>query len=80
MATTHLGFRLRRSDLREKILIPKFYDPELAAAVVEAESTFEVPELGALLQPGAAGSHLGSWLRRAHYGTGEVPYVRTREA
>lgn len=76
---THLGFRLRRSELRDRILIPKFYDPDLAAVVDVARASFDVPELGELLEPGPAGSRLGTWLRREHYGTGTVPFVRTSD-
>ena len=76
----HLAFRLPRSAVSGGILIPKYYDPDLAAAADLARSAgFELPELGELLIGGEAGSRLGDWIPRELYGTGDVPYVRTSD-
>src|SRR5215472_16983083 len=75
----HLSFTISRSDLTNSILIPKYYDPELAAATEFAASEYMLPRLGELVLPGALGSRLGVWIRREHYGTGTVPYVRTSD-
>jgi hypothetical protein len=74
---THLGFRVGRAALEPGILIPKYYDPELALAVEMAGTEFDVPELRDLLLPGDAGSQLGVYMPREFYGTGDVPFVRT---
>ncbi|MBF5078579.1 hypothetical protein F1642_05310 [Paracoccus sp. NBH48] len=76
---SHLSFTVARSELRDRILIPKYYDPELEVAARCAEEDFVLPRLGDLLLPGAEGSRLGSWIRREHYGTGQIPYVRTSD-
>ena len=76
---THLCFQLRRCDIRSRILIPKLYDPELALACESVGDEYDTPRLGDLLEPGDAGSRLGDWIRREHYGTGDVPYVRTSD-
>lgn len=75
----HLSFGIRRSALTRRILIPKYYDPELGEAIEVASSDFDLPALGSLLQSGGAGSRLGGWIPREHYGTGPVPYVRTSD-
>jgi hypothetical protein len=75
----HLSFSVSRTALRNRILIPKYYDPEIVAAEALAEVDFALPRLGDLLMPGAQGSRLGSWIRREHYGTGPIPYVRTSD-
>ena len=75
----HLSFSIARAGLRNRILIPKYYDPELATADELAGAEYELPQLGELLLPGNAGSRLGSWIRREHYGTGTIPYVRTSD-
>src|SRR5215469_3476631 len=75
----HLSFAINRTLLRNRILIPKYYDPELEATAKLAGLHYELPTLGELLLPGARGSHLGSWIRREHYGTGNIPYVRTSD-
>lgn len=80
MTETHLAFRIRRDQVREQIFIPKFYDPDLQAAVDSASAArFDVPLLGDLLLSGRNGSRLGTWIRREHYGTGDIPYVRTSD-
>jgi len=55
------------------------YDPELDTAVRLASRDFELPTLGDVLLPGTGGSQLGTWIPREHYGTGDVPYVRTSD-
>ncbi|MGD0498063.1 MAG: hypothetical protein ABSC23_06470 [Bryobacteraceae bacterium] len=76
---THLAFSLNRKAIVDGILIPKYYDPELDIAVRLASKGFNLPELGEVLLPGASGSQLGTWIPREHYGTGDVPYVRTSD-
>jgi hypothetical protein len=77
---THLSFSLARASVIDRVLVPKYYDPELALAAEMAEqSEFDLPELGDLLLPGVAGSHLGSWIPREFYGTGNIPFVRTSD-
>lgn len=75
----HLSFSIRRSEIVNKILIPKYYDPELASSDEIASADFELPMLRDLLLAGAQGSRLGTWIRREYYGTGSVPYVRTSD-
>lgn len=75
----HLSFSISRSALRGRILIPKYYDPELAEAASFASGDYDLRLLSELLLPGKAGSRLGSWIRREHYGTGAIPFVRTSD-
>jgi hypothetical protein len=75
----HLSFSISRTALRGRILIPKYYDPELAEAAELASGNYDLKLLSGLLLPGAAGSRLGSWVRREHYGTGAIPFVRTSD-
>lgn len=76
----HLSFSRGRSSLTGGILIPKFYDPDLDSAEKMAEGAgFELVTLGDILEKGSLGSRLGNWVRREHYGTGNIPYVRTSD-
>jgi len=77
--TTHLAFSLSRHDIRDRVLIPKYYDPDLKEADLLASHDCRLVELKDLLYPGSLGSHLGSWIRREWYGTGPIPYVRTSD-
>lgn len=76
---THLAFSLPRSGVRSRILIPKYYDPDLELAAKRASEHYDLPRLGDLLLTGPAGSQLGDWVEREHYGTGPIPYVRTSD-
>lgn len=76
---THLAFSLPRTAVRGRVLIPKFYDPDLDEAADLAKRDYDLVPLGELLYPGDEGSRLGSWIRREWYGTGSVPYVRTSD-
>jgi hypothetical protein len=77
---THLSFALRRDQVKERILIPKYYDPDIVAAIgLASASNFDVIKLRDLLAPGDAGSKLGVWVPREHYGSGDIPYVRTSD-
>ena len=76
----HLSFSRGRESLVGRILIPKFYDPDLDSAKKMAKRAgFELVSLGDILKEGALGSRLGSWVRREHYGSGNIPYVRTSD-
>lgn len=75
----HLSFSILRTALHNRILIPKYYDPELGEAADLAKGDYDLRLLSDLLLPGAQGSRLGSWIRREHYGTGTIPFVRTSD-
>ena len=75
----HLSFSISRSALQGRILIPKYYDPELAEAASIASGDYDLRLLSDLLLPGKVGSRLGTWIRREHYGTGAIPFVRTSD-
>lgn len=76
---THLHFVTSRKKLVDRILIPKFYDPDLTEAAKLAVNQFELSLLGELQQEGKAGSQLGVWLPRENYGSGTIPFVRTSD-
>src|SRR5258707_7765636 len=73
LVQTHLAFTVRRSDLKDSILIPKYYDPELAQAADLASADFQLHRIAEFLEEGSAGSKLGVWVRREHYGSGPIP-------
>jgi len=75
----HLSFSIKRSELVNRILIPKYYDPELDEANDLVKEKYYLPTLREVLLPGNEGSRLGTWIRREHYGTGGIPYIRTSD-
>jgi hypothetical protein len=76
---THLAFSLGRDAIRDRVLIPKYYDPDLSLAATMSSTKFELCPLGDILASGERGSRLGSWIRRELYGSGDVPFVRTSD-
>src|SRR5947209_4956065 len=42
-ASSRYGFRVERSAIRDRILIPKYYDPELEADLAAAEQADSIP-------------------------------------
>src|SRR6266699_1854311 len=77
--STHLAFSLGRCELRDRILIPKYYDPDLHEADSLAAKRFTLIPLQEVLLPGQQGSRLGDWVRREWYGSGSITYVRTSD-
>ncbi len=77
--STHLAFTIRRSEIEDRILIPKYYDPDLVAAQQMAMPEFDLPALTEVLLPGESGSRLGRYVPREFYGTGDIPFVRTSD-
>jgi hypothetical protein len=77
--TDHFSFSIKRSQLRNRVLIPKYYDPELSQITDTSAKQVDLIELSALLAPGNVGSRLGTWVPRENYGGGDVPYVRTSD-
>jgi hypothetical protein len=72
-ARSHLAFCIRRSGLVGRVLIPKYYDPDIATSIDLARGQFRLVRLGDILLPGDRGSRLGTWIRRDLYGTGDIP-------
>lgn len=76
---SHLAFSLARTAIADRILIPKYYDPDLKSASDRAGREYDLRTLRSLLLAGDRGSRLGTWIRRDFYGSGDIPYVRTSD-
>jgi hypothetical protein len=76
---SHLHFTIARRRLTGRVLIPKFYDPDLDSAASVASKIFDLPLLSDVLTPGRRGSQLGVWLPRENYGSGSIPFIRTSD-
>ena len=49
MTATHLAFCIRRSGLTRRVLIPKYYDPDIATSLDLAGHHFDLVRLGETL-------------------------------
>jgi type I restriction enzyme M protein len=75
----HLGFMQPRSALLGMVLVPRYYDPELAAHIEALKATHEMPAIGEFIESGAIAITTGIEVGKMAYGTGPVPFIRTSD-
>ncbi len=78
-AEDHLGFVLSSDALRNRILVPKYYNPELEAELKRLRRTHELVSVGDLLQGGVLEVDTGVEVGKMAYGTGSIPFIRTSD-
>ncbi len=74
-----LGFRIRASDIRNDILVPGYYDPEIDAELQRLNLTHELVSIGSLIDRGLLNLRQGKYISKMQYGTGTIPYIRTSD-
>lgn len=74
-----LGFYLPISKIRESILIPKYYDPEIERRLAELSKTYAMLTIGELEQKGVLKLSTGHEVGKMAYGTGDIPFIRTSD-
>jgi type I restriction enzyme M protein len=75
----HLGFYLHSRDIRNRILVPKYYNPEIDRNLKALESTHQLSSLGSLVDEGIVSISTGVEIGKMAYGTGTVPFIRTSD-
>lgn len=75
----HLGFVLNVAEVQRRILVPKYYDPELFASLQTLELTHDMITVGGLVASKALGVATGVEVGKMAYGTGVIPFVRTSD-
>ncbi|MEM2058372.1 MAG: N-6 DNA methylase [Nitrososphaerota archaeon] len=77
----HLGFVIKRSGVRDFILIPSYYDPEIRQELnnLEKSGKYELTSIGELLDNGIISIRRGHEVGSRYYGRGSVPFVRTSD-
>jgi len=80
-ASAHHGFSVSRSDIRRRILVPKYYDPDVEAELAEAQQADgqRWPSLGELVERSDINVGTGVEVGKMAYGTGHIPFVRTSD-
>jgi hypothetical protein len=80
-AVSHFGFTLRRESLVNRILVPRYYDPDLDADIeaVEQTSGERWITIGSLVENGVLKVSSGVEVGKMAYGTGSIPFVRTSD-
>lgn len=78
-AHDHRGFLLNSGDIVNRILVPKYYDPEMKSYLAALEKTHRLVPLGSLVERGALSVTTGIEIGKMAYGTGPIPFVRTSD-
>ncbi len=74
-----LGFSLRSDQIRNNILVPKYYNPEIEDALARLSSSHELVTLGDLVDDKSLTVETGIEIGKMAYGTGPVPFIRTSD-
>lgn len=75
----HLGFSLPEDAIRDNVLCPRYYDPEVLAESNRLAETHQLVTFGDLVQEGTLQLRTGDEVGKLAYGTGEIPFVRTSD-
>ena len=75
----HLGFALRSDQLKNRVLVPKYYNPEIDAHLASLEQTHNLITVGDLVERGAISIQTGIEIGKMAYGTGTIPFIRTSD-
>jgi type I restriction enzyme M protein len=77
----HLGFFIETQKLKKGILMPKYYNPEITDELKRLEETnlYDLVSIGELEAQNKLQISRGHEIGSIHYGTGNIPFIRTSE-
>ena len=77
----HLGFTISYIDLNDHIFIPEYYNPEIRKELETLKNTgkYSLLSVGELIDKGILQIRRGNEIGSQHYGTGDIPFVRTSD-
>lgn len=75
----HTGFRIPLGAIRRGVFLPRYYNPEITARLVELRKTHDLVVLGELLAKKYIQAATGDEIGKMAYGTGTIPFVRTSD-
>ena len=75
----HLGFLLSSDAVKNRILVPKYYNQEIEAALRRLSSTHDIISIGELHKKGILSVDTGVEIGKMAYGTGSIPFIRTSD-
>jgi type I restriction enzyme M protein len=78
-APDHLGFLLPSNAIRNRILVPKYYNPEIEADLSRLSATHDTISIGDLHKKGILTLETGIEIGKMAYGTGKIPFIRTSD-
>ncbi|MEX0618556.1 MAG: hypothetical protein WDZ76_04600 [Pseudohongiellaceae bacterium] len=72
-------FWLYRDEIKERIYLPKYYDPEISDELDQLHETCTCLSLGTLLDAKVIQCSTGDEIGKMAYGTGSIPFLRTSD-
>jgi type I restriction enzyme M protein len=77
----HLGFIIKLTDIKDSILIPNYYDPEIDEKLREMEGSgrYVLTSVRELIERGLLSIKRGHEVGSQYYGMGDIPFVRTSD-
>jgi len=77
----HLGFVSKLSDIKDSILIPNYYDPEIEENLKKMEESgrYVLTSIRELVEKGLLSIKRGHEVGSQYYGMGDIPFVRTSD-
>jgi hypothetical protein len=74
-----IKFWIQSDKIRDRVYIPKFYDPQIITRLSELASTHVCKPFRELMDDGLVSAATGDEIGKAAYGTGDIPFVRTSD-
>jgi type I restriction enzyme M protein len=78
-APDHRGFPLPSGALVDRILVPRYYNPEIKAEIRRLSADYEFVTIGQLVGQHALSLDTGIEIGKMAYGTGTIPFIRTSD-
>jgi type I restriction enzyme M protein len=75
----HLGFSLSTSKIQNRILVPRYYNPELDRDLRALRKTHDLVLIGKMVEDKALSITTGVEIGKMAYGTGKIPFIRTSD-
>ena len=76
---SQLGYTVRTDQIKDRVLAPRAYDPEVPRLLAELQPTHHLLRFGELVDQGHLALSTGDEVGKLAYGTGEIPFVRTSD-
>lgn len=75
----HLGFVMRSDKIQNRILIPKYYNPEITQDLQRLKNTHTLVTVDELVKEKKVSVDTGVEIGKMAYGTGTIPFIRTSD-
>jgi len=74
-----INYWLNSKSIRERVFIPKYYDPNIEAKLNNLKKTHHLFKISDLVRDGKIKLSTGHEIGKMAYGTGDIPFVRTSD-